>query len=96
MRWQDKHQLIRDGITEAARVLRVGGYLLLKCQDQVCSGRPRWQTIEFTNHAATVGFDLVDRFDRIGTTRPQPPGRIQRHAHGRPSTLLVLSKAATT
>jgi hypothetical protein len=93
MRWQDKHQLIRDGITEAARVLRAGGYLMLKCQDQTCSGRIRWQTREFPDHAETVGLELVDRFDMISTARPQPPGRAQRHAHGRPSTLLVFRKA---
>jgi hypothetical protein len=93
MRWQDKHQLIRDGITEAARVLRVGGYLALKCQDQVCLHRVRWQTREFPDHAEMVGFELVDRFDMIGTARLQPPGRIQRHAHGRPSALLVFRKA---
>lgn len=92
-RWQDRHALIRAGIDEAHRVLTFGGRLLLKCQDQVCSGELRWQTIEFASHAATVGLELVDRFDMIGAARPQPPGRIQRHAYGRPSTLLVFRKA---
>ena len=47
MPWPDRHQLIRDGITEAVRVLRRDGWLLVKCQDQVSSGRVRWQTSEF-------------------------------------------------
>ena len=59
-RWQDRHQLIRDGITECARVLRFGGYLLVKCQDQVSSGQVRWQTREFSTHAETLGCRLVD------------------------------------
>lgn len=92
--WQDRHQLIRDGITECARV--ASRVLLLKCQPQVCSGAVRWQDIEFVNHAATVGLVLVDRFDMLGTARPQPArtradGKpsVQQHAHGRPSCLLV-------
>lgn len=86
--WQQKHTLIRDGITEAARVVRRGGHVLLKCQDQVCSGQVRWQTIEFTNHAATLGLRLVDRFDLLGH-RPQPAGRRQVHARRNYSSLLV-------
>lgn len=90
-RWQDRHQLIRDGIDDCARVLRAGGRLLLKCQDQVCSGRVRWQTLEFANHAAGLGLELVDRLDMLGH-RPQPPGRRQVHARRNYSTLLVLRK----
>lgn len=91
--WQDRHGLIRDGIAECERVLRPGGRLLLKCQDQVCSGKVRWQTREFADFAERCrGLELVDRFDMLGTHRPQPEGRRQVHAHGRPSTLLVFVK----
>lgn len=89
--WQQKHALIRDGITEAARIVRRRGHVLLKCQDQVCSGQVRWQTIEFANHAATLGLRLVDRFDLLGH-RPQPPGRRQVHARRNNSSLLVFRK----
>jgi hypothetical protein len=99
--WQERHQLILDGITEAARVIKLGGFLCLKCQDQVCSGKVRWQTRIFPDHAEKVGFDLVDRFDQLGTGRKQPTrtrgdGRpsLQQHAYGRPSTLLVFRKVA--
>jgi hypothetical protein len=61
VRWQDKMQLCRDGITEAERILKQGGMLLVKCQDQVCSGKVRWQTIDFTNHAASLGFRLFGK-----------------------------------
>lgn len=86
-RWQDRMELIRTGLDEATRVAR--RFVLLKCQDQVCSGEVRWQTLDFTEHAQACGFRLVDRFDLLGTARQQPGGRSQRHAHGRPSTLLV-------
>lgn len=90
--WQGRHQLIRDGIAECVRVLKHDGILLLKCQDQVCSGKIRWQTREFADHAETCGTELVDRFDFLGNHRPQPAGRRQVHAHGRPSTLLLFRK----
>lgn len=86
--WQERHELIRAGITECARVLRAGGMFLLKCQDQVCSGHVRWQTDEFTRHAESLGLVKVDRFDLIGG-RPQPEGRRQVHARRNTSTLLV-------
>ena len=89
-RWEDRMQLCRDGISECARVLG-DGYLLVKCQDQVCSGKVRWQTIDFTNHAASLGLGLVDRFDFL-SYRAQPAGRRQVHARRNASTLLVFKR----
>ena len=87
--WQEKHELIRAGITEGTRVLAAGGHLLVKCQDQVCSGQVRWQTRDFAAHAETLGHRLVDRLD-ISSYRAQPAGRRQVHARRTMSTLLVL------
>jgi SAM-dependent methyltransferase len=92
--WQDRMALIRDGIAEAVRVLRPGGHLLIKCQDQVCSGRVRWQTREFADHAEAHGCELIDRFDLLAH-RPQPPGRRQVHARRNASTLLVMRRLGT-
>jgi hypothetical protein len=89
--WRDRMQLIRDGLTECDRVYNGVGYLLLKCQDQVCSGKVRWQTIDFANHAATLGLGLVDRLDLL-SYRPQPAGRRQVHARRNSSTLLVFKR----
>lgn len=85
----DRHQLITDGITEATRVLRPGGMLLVKCQDQVNGGKVRWQTRIFADHAETLGHRLVDRFD-LASYRAQPAGRRQLHARRNTSALLVL------
>ncbi len=87
--WQDRHALIEAMITEATRVLRPGGVLLVKCQDQVCSGQVRWQTRIFADHAESLGHRLVDRFD-LSSYRAQPVGRSQVHARRNTSTLLVL------
>lgn len=89
--WRDRMKLIEDGLTECSRVLKAGGYLLLKCQDQVCSGKIRWQTIEFTIHARTLGLGLVDRFDFL-SYRAQPAGTRQVHARRNASTLLVFKQ----
>lgn len=88
--WQQRMDLIRAGITECARVLG-DGYFLLKCQDQVCSGKIRWQTYEFTKHAETCGLGLVDRFDLL-SYRPQPNGTRQVHARRNSSSLLVFKR----
>lgn len=97
--WQERHALCRDGATESVRVLAPGGYLLWKCQDQVCGGRVRWQTVEFTRHAEALGLRLVDRFDMVTGGRPQPPRTrkdgqpsVQQHARRNGSTLLVFRK----
>lgn len=87
--WKSRHALIFDGITECARVC--DRYLLIKCQDQVCSGAVRWQTREFADWAEAVGFTLVDRFDKLGG-RAQPKDRRQVHARRNASTLLVLAR----
>ena len=88
---QDRMRLCIDGITECHRVLKPGGHLLVKCQDQVCSGHVRWQTIEFAGHAVELGSRLVDQL-HLPSYRPQPAGRRQIHARRNYSTLLVLRK----
>lgn len=77
--------------TEAARVVKPRGHVLLKCMDQVNGGKVRWQTIEFTNHAATVGLELVDML-HLQSYRAQPDGTAQQHARRNYSTLLVFEK----
>lgn len=89
----ERHGLIRDGIIEGARVLRRRGYLLVKCQDQVSSGRVHWQTRMFSDHAERHGCRLVDMLHVLGY-RQQPPGRVQEHARRDYSTLLVLRKVS--
>lgn len=89
-RWQDRMALCKQGIRECARVLG-DGYLLVKCQDQVCSGKIRWQTTEFTEVAEFAGLGLVDRFDFL-SYRPQPSGTRQVTARRNSSQLLVFRR----
>lgn len=93
VRWQDRMELCRRGIRECARVLG-DGFLLVKCQDQVCSGKVRWQTIDFTETAESCGLGLVDRFDFL-SYRAQPVGRSQKTARHNASQLLVFRRGWT-
>ncbi len=96
----DRHELIKAGISECARVTKPGGRVLCKAMDQVCSGKVFWQTRIFADHAEQAcGLELVERLDMLGGGRPQPARTrkdghpsIQGHAYGRPSSLLIFRK----
>jgi hypothetical protein len=90
---RSRHGLIKLGMSEGSRVLARGGHMLVKCQDQVCSGRKVWQTHEFTKYGEWLGLALVDQMHVQGY-RPQPTGRRQVHSRGDYSTLLVFTKGA--
>jgi len=87
---EDKMLLIWQGSTEALRLAR--HFVLIKCQDQVVSGKVYWQTQSVIAHMANRGIfkpnRLVDMLHVQGY-RPQPPGRRQVHARRDYSTLLV-------
>lgn len=89
--WRERHQLIRDGMTECLRVLKPRGILLVKCQAQVSSGKIRWQPFEFTQHGIEQGAELVDRLNMLGH-RPQPNGTRQIYSRQNCSTLLIFKK----
>lgn len=93
-RWQDRMTLLERMLTEGARVLG-DGYLLFKCQDQVCSSKVRWQTFVFTAHAMTLGLGLVDRLEQV-SYRPQPNGVRQVTARRNASTMLVFQRGWTS
>lgn len=90
-RWQDRIDLMKRGQKECARVLKPGGYLLSKCQDQVVSGKVVWQTDIMTAQGIHDGLVKVDRLDILTRPRPQPHAR-QMHARRNYSTLLVFRK----
>jgi hypothetical protein len=86
----DRHALIFDGIRECCRVSR--RFVIVKCQDQVSSGRVFWQSRIFSDFAeGSCGFRLVDCLFVRGY-RPQPAGRSQKHSRRDYSTALVLKR----
>jgi len=96
-RWQDRISLIEDGVRECIRVLRPhspysdGGFLLVKCKDQVVSGQKVWQTDIITKVATDAGLRKVDRFD-MPSYMAQPGGTSQVHSRSNTSQLLVFRK----
>lgn len=91
---QELQYLINDGLRECTRVLKPGGFLLVKCQDYVSSGK-LWPGTFKTQLAAegTACLELVDRFEHVSKApRPQPGERRQVHARRNLSTLLVFKK----
>jgi hypothetical protein len=79
--------MIEDGAVECWRI--TDKWLLVKCMDQVVSGRMCWQTHRITNLLVPLGARLKDRFDFLTTPRKQPEDRGQKHARSNYSTLLV-------
>lgn len=90
----DKHELIMAGVRQCARVVKPGGVLLIKCQDQVSSGKVRWQTFmiyEYLTPHVHRPCELIDLLHLEGY-RAQPEGRRQVHARRNYSTLMVFKR----
>lgn len=90
-RWQDRLSLIIASVKECARVVAPKGHLLVKCMDQVVSGKVVWQTDWVTRAALDSGMKKVDRFDFLVNPREQPHER-QVHSRRNYSSLLVFRK----
>ena len=71
-------------------MVRSKGTLLVKCMDQVVSGKKVWQTHLVTNAVTESGdFTLEDRMDMLITPRKQ---RSQIHSRQNYSTLLIFRR----
>jgi len=77
-------QLYQGGITEAARVLRDGGQLWVKCKDTLASEKQRWSHITIFELADNLGLYARDLFLLVDTTSPTvTTGRWARQIHAR-------------
>lgn len=77
------------GMKEAARVLRPGGILMVKCMDYVSSRRLVIARHHVVNTALALGMEQVDEFIHYSGTGPQPKGRKQEHSRRAHSYLCV-------
>lgn len=82
--YADIMKLYEDGMTEAARVLRDGGQLWVKCKDTIASERQRWSHINVFEMADKLGMYARDLFLLVS---PAPTtvttGRWSRQIHAR-------------
>lgn len=78
---------------EAHRILKEGGVLIVKCQDEVSANIQRLTHVELINAYARLGFYAKDLFVLV---RPNRPGvsrvKVQQHARKNHSYFLVFTK----
>jgi tRNA G10 N-methylase Trm11 len=79
---------------EAHRVLKKGGALIVKCQDEVCANKQCLTHVEIINEYYRVGLVCEDVFVLVRTNRPGMSRVVrQRHARKNHSYFLVFKKA---
>lgn len=78
---------------EASRVLRPGGVLIVKCQDEVSANRQRLTHVEIINTYTRNGFHARDLFVLVRTNKPAVSRILtQRHARKNHSYFLIFKK----
>ena len=89
--------LYREAGSEAHRVLRERGVLIVKCQDEVCSNRQRFTHVEIMQAYGEMGFVAEDLFVVVRRNRPGV-SRVIRQVHARKnhSYFLVFWKRGAT
>jgi hypothetical protein len=87
-------QLFRDGMGEGHRILRQGGLMLVKCQDQIDeAGRQRMAHIEVHDIAVKeLGMEVEELFILTQKSQLLQFGRSPRHARKNHSYLWALRK----
>ncbi len=85
-------QLYYRGIAQAQRALKHKGMLILKCMDQVMSGKQAWAHVTYMNMAEDMGFRPEDLFITVRKTQPlmRHKPEAQKHARKNHSYFLVL------
>jgi hypothetical protein len=82
-------RLYAGGIIEAARVLRQGGKILVKCQDEIESGKQRLSHVEILQLLELFGFRVLDLFVLLQESIPAMRERYQKSARKNHSYLIV-------
>lgn len=90
---RDIRELYEKGMSEALRILKPGGKLLVKGKDEVESGRQCWSHRELAEDAESLGFYVRDMFILVPNARTSMNRwSTQKHARKVHSFLLVLDK----
>ena len=82
-------RLYVGGFLEAARVLRQGGRLITKCQDEIESGRQHLSHVELLQTLEVLGFKTLDLFVLVQTTTPAIREPVQKTARKNHSYFIV-------
>ena len=85
-------KLYFGGIDEACRVLRKKGILVVKCQDEIQSGKQRLNHIELIQYCISNGFIIEDIFILVQKNLPIMRHPYQLHARKNHSYFLVFRR----
>jgi hypothetical protein len=87
-------KLYYDGMKESYRLLKPKGILIVKCQDQVMSGKQVWGHVTYMNYAEKIGFENEDLFVLVQKNQPtmRHKPEQQKHARRNHSYFLVFRK----
>lgn len=86
-------ELYFSGSREAYRVLKIGGILIIKCQDEVCANKQRLTHLEIINELSKMKFIIEDLFVVLRNGHPGVSRIIyQQHARKNHSYFLVFRK----
>jgi hypothetical protein len=87
--------LYREGIAESERVLKVGGYLVVKCQDTVADGKQTWVHVKVMQWCEEVGCTPVDLAVVVTPSPPPTRWKIQKTMRKAHSYFIVARKGGT-
>ena len=82
-------RLYAGGILEAARVLKKGALIWVKCQDEIESGKQRMSHCEIIDLLEMLGFGMQDLFVLTNTGTPTMRLKYQKTARKNHSYLVV-------
>lgn len=88
---EDIIKLYEDGLKELVRITKDDGYILCKCQDEICGCKQRWSHIEIFNIALELGLYPKDLFILVNEKNPKPTHK-QQHARKLHSYLWIFQK----
>jgi len=82
-------RLYASGLLEAARVLKKKGVIIVKCQDEIESGKQRMTHIEIHTLMEMLGYEVIDLFVMIQKTIPAMREKYQKTARKNHSYAIV-------
>lgn len=82
-------RLYAGGILEAARVLKKGGHIWVKCQDEIESGKQRGSYREVCSLLELFGFEIADTFVLVQKSIPAMREKYQKTARKNHSYLII-------
>lgn len=85
-------KLYSDGMAECYRVLQIGGFMVVKCQDIIQSGIQRWNHITIYEFAQQLGMYGKDLFVVVQASQPTIRWPHQLHARKNHSYFWVFEK----